>query len=348
MWEYGDAEKRYNSTIENEQEAAAQMCTSISYRKHDLYFGRTLDVDFSFHEQVVITPRNRMFHLKNGTDYATKYALIGMGTVMDDVPMYYEAANEKGLAMAGLNFPKSAVYRKPKKDMDNIAVFELIPWILGQAETLSQARTLLEKLNLTDDSFRADMPTSPLHFMLSDSTGSLVAEPMADGMKLYENPFDVMTNEPPFDYHRWNMQKYLNLSPRNEENRFSSRYELNNYAVGMGALGLPGDTSSSSRFVRAAFNLTNSRNEDEEMENVGQFFHILDSVSMVQGATVSNSGKDDITLYTCCINATKGIYYYKTRTNNRITAVRLNHEDLDGKELVCFTLNRAQDICFDN
>ena len=324
------------------------MCTSIRFNRTDHYFGRTLDVEFSFHEQVVITPRRRVFHLKNGTDLTTQYALIGIAAVQQDIPLYYEAANEAGLAMAGLNFPGLACYHAPKEGFDNITPSELLSWILGQASTLAEARQLLTRLNLTNQTFAPDMPLSPLHFMLSDASGSLVIEPTTEGIQVYDNPYGVMTNAPDFHYHSWNLQQYLHLSPHNQDNQFSAQYPLQNYAVGMGAVGLPGDCSSASRFVRAAFNLANSNCPDTEADNVTQFFHVLDSVSMVKGAVLTDSGKNDITRYSCCINTTKGIFYYKTYDNNQINAIHLDHADLDGDKLIVYDLRDQQQIYFQN
>ncbi len=323
------------------------MCTTFSYRPGDHYFGRNLDIEYSYNEQVVITPRHRLFHLRNGADFRTTYALIGIATVMEDVPLYYEAANEAGLAVAGLNFPGNAVYSDPKEGMNNITPFELIPWILGQAKTVAEVRSLLANLNLTNIPFSAAIPLAPLHFMFSDKRESLVLEPTAEGLQIYENPYDVMTNNPPFPFHLANMHNYLNLSPKNGANQFSSQYSLRNYGVGMGAIGLPGDASSASRFVRTAFHLTNSHS-DTELENVGQVFHILDSVAMLKGCTITDDGKDDLTLYSCCINVDRGIFYYKTYNNSQITAVQLHNADLDGNQLTVFPLQREQAVLYQN
>ena len=324
------------------------MCTAISYRSQDHYFGRTLDLEFSYGEQVVITPRNRVFHLKNGTEFRNTYALIGMATVMGDYPLYYEAANEAGLAGAGLNFVGNAVYQPPKEGMDNITPFELLPWILGQATSVAEVRKLFANLNISNQPFSEQVPLAQLHFMFSDKAESIVVESMADGIKVYDNPYHVMTNNPPFAYHRCNMDNYLNLSPKNGGNQFSSQYQLSNYGVGMGALGLPGDVSSSSRFVRAAFNLTNAVQENTEAGCVTQFFHIMDSVSMMKGPTLTDDGKYDITQYTSCINVDQGVYYYKTYGNNRITAISLKHADLDSENLTVFPLRKEQEIYFEN
>ena len=157
-----------------------------------------------------------------------------------------------------------------------------------------------------------------------------------------------MTNNPPFDYHLCNMNNYLNLSPKNRENTFSRRYPLSNYGVGMGALGLPGDTSSASRFVRAAFNLENSANADTEEENVSQFFHVLDSVAMLKGSTLTDAGKNDITLYACCINTDRGIFYYKTYDNSQLTAVKLTEENMTSDHLTVFPLRKKQNVFCEN
>lgn len=324
------------------------MCTSMSYRKTDHYFGRNLDIEVTFGEKVVITPRNYKFELKNGTTYHNSYAMIGMAVVLQKYPLYYEAANEKGLAMAGLNFVGNAKYLERKEGMENITPFELIPWILGQAESVKEARALLTKVNLLNCPFAESVPLASLHFMISDKKESIVVEPMEDGLHIFSNPYDVMTNNPPFEYHMWNMNNYLNLKVQNGENTFSSQYGLKNYGVGMGAIGLPGDASSASRFVRTAFHLTNSYSDDTEVGNVTQLFHVLDSVSMLQGSTLTDEGKHDMTMYSCCINVDKGIYYYKTYGNNQIHGVKLHQIDLEGKELYCYELDKKQNISYDN
>ena len=324
------------------------MCTSISYKRNDFYFGRNLDVEFSFNEKVVITPSNYYFKLSNGQDFNSQYALIGIAAVVGSYPLYYEAVNEKGLAIAGLNFPKNAYYLEPKENKHNIAPFEFVPWLLGSVTSVKEARELLKDLNLTNIRFEPNMPLSPLHWMISDKEESIIVEPLEEGVKVYDNPYDVLTNNPPFQYHLWNMHNYINLSPENGTNEFSEKYNLSNYGVGMGSIGLPGDTSSASRFVRAAFNLTNSNNEDKEELNVAQFFHVLDSVAMLKGSTITDDDKNDITLYSCCINASKGIYYYKTYDNNRINAISLNEHNKHAKEPTIYPLNLKQDINYLN
>ena len=324
------------------------MCTAISYRRHDHYFGRTLDVEFTFNEKVIITPRNYHFRTMQNVDYQNTYAIIGSGIEMHGIPFYYEGVNEKGLSIAGLNFPGNVQFNKPIEGKDNLLISEIIPWTLSHATSIDEARKLFENINVIANPDPKINATNSLHFMISDKSGSIVAESTSDHFTIYENPFDVMTNNPPFAYHLWNMNHYLNLSPNNENNRFSDKFTLNNDGVGMGAYGLPGDTSSTSRFVRASFNLANSSNEDTEDKNIAQFFHILDSVSMVRGCTLTPEGKPDITLYSCCINTDKGIFYYKTYDNNQINAVRMSSVDLDSDHLYIYNIAACQNINYIN
>ena len=116
----------------------------------------------------------------------------------------------------------------------------------------------------------------------------------------------------------------------------------------MGAIGLPGDNSSSSRFIRASFNKLNSVCNDDEESSVTQFFHILDSVSMVKGSVITENNNYDITTYSCCINTTKGIYYYKTYNNNQITAIKLNNVNVNDDKLSIYELIEKQQIKYIN
>lgn len=324
------------------------MCTCIDLKTKDHYFGRNLDLEYRFNEQVVITPRNYEFKLKNEMVINTKYAIIGMATVMENYPLYAEASNEKGLSIAGLYFPQNAYFFNEEASKLNLAPYELIPYFLGLYSTVAEIRDILEKLNITNIPFAPSLPVTALHWMICDETECLVLEQMKDGLKIYHNPAGVLTNNPPFPYHLTNLNNYINLTPHYQENRFAKEMNLQQYGQGMGAIGLPGDTSPASRFVRAAFNKFNSACGEDEKSSVTQFFHILDSVAMVQGATITKEGKHDITTYSCCINTSKGIYYYKTYTNNQITAIQMTDREKDKKELSVYSLIEEQQIRYEN
>lgn len=312
------------------------MCTAISYKTNDHYFGRNLDLERSYGEQVVITPRNYGFKLRNGISLYNHYAMIGMATVVADYPLYYEATNEKGLSIAGLNFPQNAVYYKISDYKDNIAPFELIPWLLGQCTNISEVTRLLAEINIAKINFSEELPLTPLHWMISDRESSITVECLADGIKIYENPYGVLTNNPPFSYHILNMNNYMGLHEGASTNRLSPNDMLQNYSLGMGAIGLPGDYSSASRFVKAVFVKLKSALGTNEAESVNQFFHILSSVAMPKGCVMTPSGEYEYTRYSSCCNTSLGIYYYTTYECRNITTIDMHSVDLDTKNLYCF------------
>ena len=323
------------------------MCTAISFKTACHYFGRNLDLEYRYCESVTITPRYFPFQYRTAPGRDSHYAMIGMASVIDGYPLYYEATNEHGLSIAGLNFPGNAVYLPKKEGFDNIAPFELIPWILQQCKTVEQARCLLERINIVDIPFSESLPPSPLHWMIADKAGSIVVEPMNNGIKIYDDPVGVLTNNPTFDFHLQNLSNYLNLTCEEPINRFSGKFDLIPYSRGMGALGLPGDLSSASRFVRATFTKLNSICDDSEEESVSQFFHILGSVAQQKGC-VKVGDSFEKTVYSCCCNTDKGIYYYTTYENSQITAVQLLEANADSDKLTSFPLSTAQQIRFEN
>ena len=319
------------------------MCTAVTYRTTDHYFGRNLDLEYSYSEAVTVTPRRFPFTFRFADPIKSHHAIIGMAMISDGYPLYYDATNEKGLSVAGLNFPDNAVYHPPREQAQNITPFELIPWLLSRCSCVADAQRLLENVNLADVPFSKEYPLTPLHWIVADSKRSIVLEPLKSGLKILENPVGVLTNNPPFEYHLHNLKNYLNLTPKEPTNRFASQIDLTPYSRGMGALGLPGDLSSSSRFVRAAFTKMNSVCCDSELESVGQFFHILGSVEQ-QAGCVQVGEKFEKTVYSSCCNTNKGIYYYTTYNNRQITGIDMHSTDLESAELTVYPLEDRQRI----
>ena len=320
------------------------MCTAVTYKTNDFYFGRTLDYEYSYMEEVTITPRNYQFKFNEKEAINTHYAIIGMAYVAEDYPLYYEAINEKGLGIAGLNFVGNAHYNEPIEGKDNIAQFEFIPWILSQCETVKEAKKLIEKINITNTPFNKQLPLAQLHWIIADQNESITVESVQEGIKIYKNPVGVLTNNPTFDKQLFALNNYINLSNKTPENKFATDLELNKYSRGMGAIGLPGDLSSQSRFVRASFVKMNSVSAEGENESVSQFFHILNSVDQQRGCCQLEDGKYEITIYTSCCNASKGIYYYTTYDNHQIIAVDMHKEDLNMNKLIRYPLIKEEQI----
>ncbi|MCR2785573.1 MULTISPECIES: choloylglycine hydrolase [unclassified Microbacterium] len=324
------------------------MCTGANYTTQDHYFGRNLDLEFSYNETVTVTPRNFPFEFRKAPTLATHHAIIGMATIADGYPLYYDATNEKGLSMAGLNFPGNADYKPEASDKTNITPFEFIPWILGQYETVDEVKEALTGLSLVNISFSETFPLSPLHWIISDRTKSITVESVKAGLNVYDNPFGILTNNPTFDIQSFNLNNYMHLSKNPPENKFSDELEFDTYSRGMGAIGLPGDLSSSSRFAKAVFTKMNSVSGDSESESISQFLQILGSVAQQRGAVQVSPGKYEITIYSSCCNTDKGIYYYTTYENSQVTGVDMHKEDLDGSRLVDYPLIKGQQILMQN
>ena len=315
------------------------MCTAITFHAADSYFGRNLDYEQDFGEQVVITPRNYPLLLRSLPAVESHYAIIGMAVVDDGYPLYFDATNEKGLSMAGLNFPNFACYHPFREHKKNVTPFEFIPFVLGQCENTQEAIHLLENVHLVDIPYSDRYPLTPLHWIIADSKHAITVEPLQNGIECTANPVGVLTNSPPFAYHMHQLSCFMNLSPKEVENRIAPSISLKSFSRGMGAYGLPGDLSSPSRFVRAAFHKLNATPFETESKNISQFFHILDSVAQIHGSVKVN-GDFERTIYSSCCNINTGVYYYKTYTNFQPTGIRLWDHNLDSTSLSVYSLNQ--------
>lgn len=324
------------------------MCTAVAFRTKNFYFGRTLDYEHTFGEEIVFTPRHFPLPLRHAEPLTEHYGILGVARVEQGYPLYFDGFNEKGLAIAGLNFVGNASYGKPCTNKFNIAQFELIPWLLAQCDSVESALTLLPKVQITDTAFSDSVPPAQLHWMLSDGKGTIVLEAVSDGIHIYDNPVGVLTNNPPFPQQLQRLRDFMHLSVNEPKNTFANNLHLTPYSRGMGAIGLPGDLSSQSRFVRAAFTRCNSVCDDSEQGSVNQFFHILGSVNQPRGCCRLGEDSYELTQYTSCCSADKGIYYYTTYQNHQISAVDMHFEDLDGRTLITYPMTAQEKIYLHN
>ncbi len=322
------------------------MCTAACLWKEHFCFGRTLDYDFSYGDRITITPRNYTFNFSEAGALSSHYAIIGMAHIADNYPLYYDATNEKGLCIAGLNFVGYAKYGTKADGEIPLAVHEFIQYVLAKCATLSAARALLQKIVLTATAFSEQFPVSSLHWIIADKSGSITVESTEKGMFVYDNPVGVLSNNPEFPQHMLNLGNYAGLSPRKVQNNFSKSVQLPDFSRGLGAVGLPGDWSSMSRFVRVAFVRENSVCGSSENECISQLFHTLGSVDIPRGLCEIDDNKYHSTLYTsvCC----NGKYCYTTYYNHQITAVDMNKEDLDASALISYEPIIGEQINFQN
>ena len=307
------------------------MCTAINMRSTEL-FGRTLDLEKSLGEEIVITPSGYNF-----TRFRTRYSIIGVAAVRNGIPLYFDGMNEKGLCAAALNYPQFAVYGKEKAGALNLPSFDFLPYVLGNCESVEDAYSLLSNANITDTPFSAEISPSPLHWIIADKISSLCAEPDKNRLNLYPNPFNVLTNAPDFNYHTLRICDCMALSPDPSKNLNCPDVTLKHYSRGMGAMGLPGDFSSSSRFIRALFALEHTK---KSTQPVSDFFHIMETVSLPKGTVIAENGSAVRTVYTSCADRKNMTYYFTTYGCRRIRGVKLTETE----KLLRFSMENTEDI----
>lgn len=320
------------------------MCTAISFKAKDHYFGRTLDLEYHYNESVVITPRNFPLQFSNGKATKNHFAIIGTASVVDGYPLYYEATNEKGLSVAGLMFPHNAHYFPVCKDKENVASFELIPWILCQFESVDEATEKIKNINLSDIDFSEELKASPLHWIIADRKKSVTVECTESGLEVFRNSQGVLTNNPPFELQIQALNGCMKKIFNKHDPYVLNKNNPGMLSKGLELLGLPGDFSSASRFARVALVKSSSVCGESEEESVTQFFHIMSCVNTPSGVVKVADGKLYKTIYTSCCNTDKGVFYYTTYGNSQINAVDMYKEKLNSDTLVVYPFVMNQQI----
>ena len=318
------------------------MCTAISLHGRHALSGRTLDLEYSFGERAVIIPRKFKHKFRRACLPAGSYAIMGIAHIAGGVPLFYDAMNENGLYAAALNFPRRAVYSDYKEGVINLASFEVIPYILSSSKSIDDAEDMFRRVNIVGDSFSPDLPATPLHWFFSDGARSIVCEPLGEGLKIYGNPSGVMTNSPELPYHILNLSNYMRCSPEPPKNSLCPNLALENYSRGLGGIGLPGDYSSESRFVRAAFAKTHT--VCESSGEISSFFHIMDTVSVPRGCILTDEGLPVSTVYTSCADLSSGEYFFTTYENRRVRKISFKNRELDSSLPTIYPIYSAEDI----
>lgn len=338
------------------------MCTSAIYQTKNTYFGRNLDLDYSYHETITITPHNFPLHFQTLPPLDNHYAIIGVAYVVpdhngNDYPLYYDAINDQGLGIAGLRFAGNATYFDLAANKDNVTPYEFIPYILGTCASVAEARTRLANLNFYNHNFSAELPLSELHWLIADTKESIVVESTADGLHVYDNPIGVLTNNPTFPDQLLNLSNYQSVSPTDPQNTIAPTASLVQYSRGLGTKFLPGGMDSESRFVKATFTKQHATSPDDELSSISQFFHILHSVDQSRGsdqtkphseAPVGSPAEFEITVYSSGYNLDQGIAYYTCYDNHQISAVDMHKTNLETTELTSFPMINTEQINYQN
>lgn len=275
------------------------MCTSVFLKSG--FFGRTLDYETSFGEEILFSPRGG-FRFGQADN---RYLMMGVGVMRGKTPMYFDGMNEFSLCAAALNFPGEAHYAMG----EGIPSGELIGFVLGFCRSTDEARSAIERLGIV-----ASTEFAPLHWMIADKRSAIVVESTKDGLFIHENPVGILTNSPDFKNQLAHLSDFSGLSPHSLTTR------------GDGALGLPGDFSSMSRFVRGAFMLENSLSDGTSHGELCRIIHVLDALSLPLGVTLSESDKPVSTRYISAMDMEGLTYYYKTYDGLNLKSVSLHPE----------------------
>ena len=313
------------------------MCTAVRFADNagNMYFARNLDWSCGYGERVVITPRNFKPNSPFGATPEMKYPVYGMGIVAENTPLYFDCANDVGLAVAGLNFPGYAEYAKePVEGATNIAAWEFPLWVVANFASVDEAEAGLANACIVDKPINDYFPSSLLHWIIGDATRSIIVEQTKDGLQVFHNDFDVLANQPGFAWHAENVRNYLNVTSDAPDPLKWGAAELSPYGSGGGMRGLPGDYYSPSRFVRVAYLNANYPVQESEEANVSRIFHTLGGVSMIDGAARMTSGEFEKTVYTGGVSTRTNTYYWSTYEDPSIRSVALGDYDAESSELI--------------
>ena len=313
------------------------MCTGVRFSddQGNMYMGRNLDWSVGYGQKVVVTPRNYEYESAFlGKMKPRAGAIIGMAIVVGDKPLYFDCYNEEGLGIAGLNFPGYAAY-EPKEvaGKTNVAAYEFPLWVVINFKTVDEVRKALAKVAIVAKPVNDQFPVSELHFIIGDGKQSIVVEYTKNGMEIFENAVDVLTNQPGYSWHQENLRNYMNLFPQMPPLVKWGKAELKPFGSGSVMRGLPGDFYSPSRFVRVAYYNTHYPVKTTEAENVSRLFHTLAGVAMIDGGAEMADGKCEITVYTGGYSAAAKTYYYSTYEDPAIVATPMSKFDLDSEKV---------------
>ena len=313
------------------------MCTGVRFSdaNGNMYFGRNLDWSVGYGQRVVVTPRGYKYKSAFLGEMTNSPAVIGMGIVAENTPLYFDCANEHGLAVAGLNFPGYASYAPDAVDgKTNVAAYEFPLWIALNFKTVDEAEKALKDVVIVAKPINDQYPVSELHWLIGDSKRSIVVEYTVNGMEIFENDVDILTNQPGYGWHKENLRNYMNLFPVMPKEIKWAKATMKAFGSGSLMRGLPGGFYSTDRFIRVAYLNTHYPVQSDETSNVSRLFHTLAGVAMIDGGAAMADGKFEKTVYTGGYSTATQTYYYNTYEDFTIKSVTLKDCDLNSTTLI--------------
>ncbi|MCP0886632.1 choloylglycine hydrolase family protein [Ligilactobacillus sp. WILCCON 0076] len=316
------------------------MCTALSFATEDdtHFLARTMDFSFELEAQLIYIPREYEFSsLVAGTKYTTKYGFIGAGRDVDGY-IFADGFNEKGFSIASLYFEKNAKYSTNNKEGAlNVASTDMVSWALGNIATVAEFEKRYSELNVVEKINPLLQTQVPLHWIVADSLGKTgVLEITAQGAKFYQNEVGVMTNSPEFLWHMNNLNHYVNLQPTDFTSKKYGDYETVSDGPGSGALGLPGDYTSASRFIRTTFLKQYSDHSAGVKNGVNAVLHVLNSVDIPKGVKITSKNVVDYTQYKGIMDLNNLSYYFMAYTDTKLAEVKLTKQLLEQATISIF------------
>ena len=313
------------------------MCTGVRFNDNtgNMYFGRNLDWSTGYGEKVVITPRNYKYQSAFQGEMPGGVAIIGMGIVAENTPLYFDCANEHGLAVAGLNFPGYAEYENSEVEgKTNVAAYEFPLYIAMNYSSVDEVEKALRNVAIVAKPINDQYPVSELHWLIGDSKKSIVVEYTSNGMEVFENHVDVLTNQPGYGWHKENLRNYMNLFSQMPKEVKWDKAVMKAFGSGSLMRGLPGGFYSTDRFIRVAYLNTHYPTQSDEATNVSRLFHTLAGVAMIDGGASMADGSFEKTIYTGGYSGASQTYYYNTYEDPAIKSVCLKDQKLDSTEII--------------
>ena len=316
------------------------MCTALNKTNASFhYFGRNLDLNYPFSESIIVLGKKRTIEFKTLGKMKEHNCIYGVGIIKDEYPFFFDCVNQYGLSFAGLNFPNNAFFFPEEKNKLNLAPYELPLYFLGKYKSVKEIKEDLKRLNIADIPYSKDLPLATLHYMIADENECIVLEQMKDGLHIHDDIFNVLTNNPPFDYHKINLSNYMHITNREIQNNILKSADLEIYGKGMGAISLPGDSSPASRFIKATFLLNNIDFTSDNDFNIQQMFHVLNNVSSLKGEIILNDESREYTVYSDIYDTKNKTVYIRSYEDSTIEKHFLTKEEENSAELLSFKVS---------
>jgi len=327
----------------------AEACTSFVVPTSDggVVYGRTMEMGFPLKSAAIVIPRGyAMTALGAGgkpgaMKWTGKYAAVGLNAF--DMPVLIDGVNEKGLAGGALYFPDYVGYADPAKadPAHSLAEWDFIGWALTNFATVAEVKAALSGISVVGVADPNLGVVPPLHYTLHDASGaSLVVEPVDGVLKVYDNPLGVMTNSPPFDWHLTNLRNYVKISPVNAPPLHVGGEVIPPIGQGSGLLGIPGDPTPPSRFVRALGYALSAEKKPSGIESVRAAEHILNNFDIPRGwVRPGDASAWELTQWSTIADLVNRRFYVKTYDDQVLRSIDLMSLDLDAKTIVTAPLS---------